>query len=94
MTAFIITGFYCYFVFCLRYYKKEWQYRKIEVKAPLSIKITVLFLFLIFIFNLIVCFTGNANILILLHFLPVVICNFIMWRKRRKLAKYDKKEGF
>lgn len=94
MTAFIITGYYCYFVFCLRYYKKEWQYRNIEIKAPLSLKITVLFLFFLLFLNLIVQFTCNDDILILLHFFPVVICNLILWKKRRKLAKYDKKEVF
>lgn len=94
MTAIIITGFYCYFVFSIHYYNKEWTYRNVEVKKPLSFLMTVSLLLLIFIINIIVQFVFNSEILIMLHFCPVVICNFVMRRKRRKLAKYDKRKGF
>lgn len=97
MTSIFITVFYIYYLLALNTYRKELHFRFIAYKnvygkdkAPLSVKKTVLLSFLVFIFNVIIQVLLNANALVLIQALPIMILMYHLRCLRRKIAKFDK----
>ena len=96
MSCIVITIFYVYFIFSVRYYRKELMLRSADNiskrKAPYSIRFTVLFCIFILVFNSIVQLLFTDDALIMLHTLPIIICTVRLRIFRRKLSMIDFKK--
>ena len=97
MTVFLCTLFYAYVVIAVNVYRREILDRanegyfiRYKVKAPLPIKVMVLFIMTAFAVNLFLSIVAGGNETILINVLPAIFFVNLLWRYQRKIKKIDK----
>lgn len=99
MTAFMCSLFYVYTIFAVNYYRREINYRineeyhnNIKIKAPFSLRNSVLLSFIAVILNIILQVIYGSETSVLINAIPICVFMLRLRRYEKIIIKMDKKE--